>query len=57
MTALLILQFFIPLALNSYEYHFKPDEPRCSREWSAPYHEIMTMPWIIHAVRILFRWC
>jgi hypothetical protein len=84
-TVLLILQFFIPIAMNSYEYHFKPEEicglcppppgslpshshswcfwpgpnrtcPECGHGWNAGNHEIVSMPWIIKAVAILFRW-
>ena len=84
-TSLLVLQFFIPIALNSYEYHFKPEEicglcpslvgsnplhnhtwcfcpppnrtcPECGHEWNAGDHEILSMPWIIKAVVILFGW-
>ncbi len=87
-TSLLVLQFLIPIALNSYEYHFKPEEmcskcppdpdpdenaevhshtwcfgpppnrtcPGCGHEWNAGDHEILSMPWIIKAVALLFRW-
>ncbi len=78
-TLFLILQFFVPLALDSIEAQVKPYEvcppcntpgalrwcpicptnrtcPQCGREWNAPYHKIVSMPWIIVGYRYLFHW-
>jgi hypothetical protein len=78
-TIIMILQFLVPVALNSCEALVKPNElcsrckspgginfcpidptnrtcPECGREWTAPYHEVVSLPWILYGVRALFRW-